>query len=77
MLDVSVNVNSTAMTTPASLGPARYPFPALENLPEDIRTRILEIQEKAGFIPNVFLGLRNGGHFLPTTMPSWPKKKVI
>ncbi|MBP6293134.1 MAG: peroxidase-related enzyme [Comamonas sp.] len=29
----------------------------MENLPEDIRTRILEIQEKAGFIPNVFLGL--------------------
>jgi len=57
MLDVSVNVNLTAMTTSASLGPARYPFPALENLPEDIRTRILEIQEKAGFIPNVFLGL--------------------
>lgn len=57
MLDVSVNVNLTTMTTSTSLGPARYPFPALENLPEDIRTRILEIQEKAGFIPNVFLGL--------------------
>lgn len=57
MLDVSVNVNLIAMTTPASLGLARYPFPALEGLPEDIRTRILEIQEKAGFIPNVFLGL--------------------
>ena len=33
----------------------RYPFPALDDLPEDIRTRILEVQEKAGFIPNVFL----------------------
>ena len=32
-----------------------YPFPALDDLPEDIRTRILEVQEKAGFIPNVFL----------------------
>ena len=35
----------------------RYPAPALEDLPEDIRTRILEVQEKSGFIPNVFLGL--------------------
>ena len=34
----------------------RYPFPDLGTLPEDIRTRILEVQEKAGFIPNVFLG---------------------
>ena len=33
----------------------RYPFPSLDDLPEDIRTRILEVQEKAGFIPNVFL----------------------
>ena len=33
----------------------RYPFPALDDLPEDIRSRILEVQEKAGFIPNVFL----------------------
>jgi uncharacterized peroxidase-related enzyme len=35
----------------------RYPHPALPDLPEDIRTRILEVQEKAGFIPNVFLAL--------------------
>ena len=34
----------------------RYPFPDLAALPEDIRARILEVQEKAGFIPNVFLG---------------------
>ena len=34
---------------------ARYPFPDLNTLPEDIRTRFLEVQEKAGFIPNVFL----------------------
>ncbi|MBS7350077.1 MAG: peroxidase-related enzyme [Comamonas sp.] len=44
------------MTTPQHT-PTRYPYPALEILPEDIRQRILEIQEKAGFIPNVFLGL--------------------
>ena len=36
---------------------SRYPAPALENLPEDLRTKILEVQEKAGFVPNVFLGL--------------------
>ena len=34
----------------------RYPFPELTGLPEDIRAKILEVQEKAGFIPNVFLG---------------------
>ncbi|WP_280190948.1 peroxidase-related enzyme [Delftia sp. PS-11] len=33
----------------------RYPHPELSSLPEDIRARILEVQEKAGFIPNVFL----------------------
>lgn len=36
---------------------ARYPFPDLNVVPEDIRARILEVQEKAGFIPNVFLAL--------------------
>jgi len=36
---------------------SRYPVPKLDDLPEDIRTRILEVQEKAGFIPNVFLTL--------------------
>ena len=35
----------------------RYPAPDLSSLPEDIRARILAVQEKAGFIPNVFLGL--------------------
>jgi len=35
----------------------RYPMPALADVPEDIRTRILEVQEKSGFIPNVFLAL--------------------
>jgi uncharacterized peroxidase-related enzyme len=36
---------------------SRYPVPALDSLPEDIRARILKVQEKAGFIPNVFLML--------------------
>ncbi len=34
---------------------SRYPFPDLNTLPEDIRAKILEVQEKSGFIPNVFL----------------------
>ena len=36
---------------------SRYPVPNLADLPEDIRSRMLEVQEKAGFIPNVFLTL--------------------
>ncbi len=36
---------------------SRYPVPALDDLPDDIRTRILEVQAKAGFVPNVFLTL--------------------
>ena len=32
---------------------SRFPVPALEDLPEDIRARILEVQQKAGFVPNV------------------------
>jgi uncharacterized peroxidase-related enzyme len=35
----------------------RYPLPDLNTLPADIQARILETQEKAGFIPNVFLAL--------------------
>ena len=35
----------------------RYPVPELQDLPEDIRARILEVQEKAGFVPQVFLAL--------------------
>ncbi len=36
---------------------SRYPVPELQDLPEDLRTRILEVQAKAGFVPNVFLAL--------------------
>jgi uncharacterized peroxidase-related enzyme len=36
---------------------SRYPVPELADLPEDIRAKMLEVQEKAGFIPNVFLTL--------------------
>ena len=34
---------------------ARYPAPEIKDLPEDIRAKVLEVQEKAGFVPNVFL----------------------
>ncbi len=36
---------------------SRYPVPELADLPEDLRKRILEVQDKAGFVPNVFLVL--------------------
>ena len=36
---------------------SRYPVPDLAALPEDMRARILAVQEKAGFVPNVFLAL--------------------
>ena len=35
----------------------RYPMPEIQDLPEDLRAKILEVQEKAGFVPNVFLAL--------------------
>jgi uncharacterized peroxidase-related enzyme len=35
----------------------RYAVPRLEDLPEDVRARILAVQEKSGFVPNVFLSL--------------------
>jgi uncharacterized peroxidase-related enzyme len=43
------------MSTAAPI--SRYPVPELKDLPEDLRTRILEVQDKAGFVPNVFLVL--------------------
>src|SRR5512136_1333580 len=36
---------------------SRYPVPKLEDLPDDVRARILDVQEKAGFVPNVFATL--------------------
>jgi uncharacterized peroxidase-related enzyme len=36
---------------------SRYPTPELKDLPEDIRAKVLEVQEKSGFVPNVFLAL--------------------
>ena len=42
------------MTQPTA---SRFPGPAIETLPEDIRSRLLAVQEKSGFVPNVFLTL--------------------
>ena len=42
------------MTQPIA---SRFPIPAIKDLPEDIRSRLLAVQEKSGFIPNVFLTL--------------------
>jgi uncharacterized peroxidase-related enzyme len=36
---------------------SRYPVPDLAQLPQDVRERILAVQEKSGFVPNVFLAL--------------------
>lgn len=36
---------------------SRYPIPELSTLPQDMQDRILAVQEKAGFIPNIFLAL--------------------
>ena len=41
----------------ADISPSRYPVPEIDDMPEDIRQRILAVQEKAGFVPNVFLAL--------------------
>src|SRR5215469_12126543 len=42
------------MTMPAT---KRFPAPPIDKLPDDIRTRLLAVQEKSGFVPNVFLTL--------------------
>ena len=42
------------MTEPKA---SRFPVPTIDSLPEDIRSRLLAVQEKSGFIPNVFLTL--------------------
>ncbi len=43
--------------TSAQATVSRFPVPELNELPEDIRSRILAVQEKSGFVPNVFLAL--------------------
>jgi len=36
---------------------SRYPVPEIDDMPRDIRDRFLKVQDKAGFVPNVFLAL--------------------
>ena len=48
-------MNAMTPTNPVSRPISRYPVPELPALPEDVRAKILEVQEKAGFVPNVFL----------------------
>jgi uncharacterized peroxidase-related enzyme len=45
------------MDQSAELAISRFPVPALADMPADIRERLLAVQEKSGFIPNVFLVL--------------------
>jgi uncharacterized peroxidase-related enzyme len=45
------------MTSPNPQPISSYPVPALDEMPDDIRARIVKVQEKSGFIPNVFLML--------------------
>ena len=41
--------------SPKNIG--RYPVPDIKDLPEDLKEKVLMVQEKAGFVPNVFLVL--------------------
>jgi uncharacterized peroxidase-related enzyme len=43
----------TTGTTPIS----RFPLADVHGLPDDLRDRLLDVQERTGFLPNVFLGL--------------------
>lgn len=45
------------MSNDAALPVSRFPVPELRDLPADVREKILAVQEKAGFVPNVFLTL--------------------
>jgi uncharacterized peroxidase-related enzyme len=48
-------ISRDTQMTPPNAG--RFPTPNLDKLPDDIRARILSVQEKSGFVPNVFLTL--------------------
>jgi uncharacterized peroxidase-related enzyme len=47
-------IRKCRMTQPIA---TRFPTPSIDRIPEDIRARILAVQEKSGFVPNVFLTL--------------------
>jgi uncharacterized peroxidase-related enzyme len=50
-----VNARNRTMATAAPDPVSCFPVPDLQEMPDDIRDRMLAVQEKAGFIPNVFL----------------------
>lgn len=53
-------MSSSPKAAPSKAAPlpaSRFPVPALADLPPDIRQRIEAVQEKSGFVPNVFLAL--------------------
>ena len=61
------------MALPIARSISRFPLPdSLDTLPSDLRERILAVQEKAGFIPNVFscwpIGRRSSAPSSPITM---------
>ena len=45
------------MNSPGSAAISRFPIPTLDDVPPDIRERLLTVQQKSGFVPNVFLAL--------------------
>ena len=51
MAEIPAHPASPMSTRPIS----RFPIPSLDSVPDDVRAKILEVQEKAGFVPNVFL----------------------
>lgn len=58
MSEPSINTPINPTTNASASTPiSRYPVPSLDSLPDDILARILAVQEKAKFIPNVFLAL--------------------
>jgi uncharacterized peroxidase-related enzyme len=52
-LETTLNAVAAETALPIS----RFPVPELADLPDDIRQRILAVQEKSGFVPNVFWAL--------------------
>ena len=56
-MKASGGARESAAVAPAPAPISRYPVPQLADLPDDIRARILEVQQKAGFVPNVFVTL--------------------
>ena len=55
----------------------RYPVPELKDLPEDIRAKVLEVQEKAGFVPHIprRVFFHRLSHFQTNQQPQTKKTK--